>query len=349
MFKSIRVLMLSALAFAMLSVSGFVMPSQQEAQAQGREANWRAVANIRQSRQTTIKWKWLAEEMAKRTNGRFSMSLTMFPELGLTGSEIIRLLKVNMLDIGEVVTGYVSGEVPIVEGAQMVGVYTDLNQAKKAYEGWMKEVILPNGAKMGGKPLGSFAYASMFLWTKFPVNKLSDLKGKKIRIFAKAQADYLKALGAEPVSIPLAEVYPSLERGVVDGLITGPDVANRFKLHEVLGYGTDLLLGPGAGYMIASQRAWDKLPKDIRAKFEALLPEMQKINWDVAFQENKEHIAAVKKNGIKLTIPAKPEWVPQLKKIAQDVVIPAWTARAGAPGVAAFNKVIAPIVGFKAK
>ena len=51
-----------------------------------------------------------------------------------------------------------------------------------------------------------------------------------------------------------------------------------------------------------------------------------------------------------MTIPAKPDWIPQLKKVAQDVVVPEWVKRSGgANAVKAFNETVAPIVGFQAK
>lgn len=317
--------------------------------AQDKVTTWKVVANTRLSSQFTVKWVWLADELAKRTNGRLKLDVVSFPELGMTGAELIRLLRSGVMDAGEVVTGYVSGEVPIIEGAQMVGVYENIDQARRAYEAWLKAVVEPNGKQMGGVPISSFAFTSQFLWTKFPVNNLSDLKGKKLRIFAKAQNDYLAALGATPVSMPLSEVYSALERGVLDGAVTGPEIASGAKWHEVVTHVTDLLMGPGAGYVVVSEKAWNGLAPDVRKSFEALLPELRKIGWDLASVDNKQHLEIVQSRGIKATIPAKPEWVPQLKKVAQEVVVPAWAARSGPRAVAAFNEAIAPIAGFKIK
>ena len=311
---------------------------------------WKCVANTRLSRQFTVKWKWIAEEMGKRTNGRMTFDVVSFPELGMTGTELIRVLNAGILDAGEVVTGYVSGEVPIVEGAQMVGVYSDIDTARKAYEAWLPAVVEPLANRIGGVPLSSFGFTTQYLWTKQPINDLSDLKGKKIRIFAKAQSDYLTALGASTVSIPLAELYSALERGVIDGCITGAEVAAGSKYQEVVGHVTDLLMGPGAGYTVVSQKAWRGLPPEVKKEFDALIPELKKISWELTAKDNKEHLDTVLGRGIKPVIPPKPDWLPQLKKIAQDVVVPEWVKRSGGAAAAkAFNDSIAPIVGFEAK
>lgn len=317
--------------------------------AQDKSVSWKVVANTRLSSQFTVKWVWLTEQLAKRTNGRFNLDVVSFTDLGMTGAELIRLLNTGVLDAGEVVTGYVSGEVPIIEGAQMVGAYENLDQARRAYEGWMTAVAEPNGRKMGGVPISTLGFTTQLLWSKFPVNSLADLKGKKIRIFAKAQADYMTALGATAVSIPIADVYSALERGVIDGCVTGPEIAAGFKYHEVVQYVTDLMLGPGAGYVVVSDKAWRSLPPEFKKELEALLPEMRKMSWDLTAVDDKQHLETVVARGIKPTIPVKKEWVPELKRIARETVAPAWAARSGPKAAVTFNEVIGPIVGFTLK
>ena len=319
-------------------------------QATAQDAvTWKVVANTPFSSQYKVKWAWMKSELEKRTNGRFKLDVVTFRELGMTGSELVRMLSIGLVDAGEVVTGYVSGELPIIEGAQMVGVYENLDQARKAYEAWLDEVAVPHSRAMGGRPVSSLAFTSQLLWSRFQVDTLETLKGKKIRVFAKSQADFFAALGATPVSLPIAEVYSALERGVVDGAVTGPEDANGFKFDEVCGYATDLLLGPGAGYAVVSQKAWDKLPADLRTEFDALLPRMRELSWEAAYTDTRENLAALVSRGIKATVPAKPEWIPQIKKVGEESVVPAWASRVGPGGVTAFNKTIGPIVGFALK
>jgi len=51
-----------------------------------------------------------------------------------------------------------------------------------------------------------------------PVTKLDDLKGLKIRAVG-SYADYVKALGASPVSIPYGEMYMAIKMGTIDGYL----------------------------------------------------------------------------------------------------------------------------------
>ena len=57
--------------------------------------------------------------------------------------------------------------------------------------------------------------AEVFLHSRKPVKTLADLKGLKLRT-AGAWIEMSKELGAAPVTTPGGEIYPALERGVID-------------------------------------------------------------------------------------------------------------------------------------
>jgi TRAP-type C4-dicarboxylate transport system substrate-binding protein len=84
---------------------------------------------------------------------------------------------------------------------------------------------------------------SAYLWTTKPVKSLADLKGMKIRTPGGLQTSYIKALGAEPVFMPLGDVYLALETGTIDGLVTCPPLVLAFKLFEVAKYGVITTFG----------------------------------------------------------------------------------------------------------
>ena len=328
----------------MLTAAGLMLGVAGGAHA---EVVWKAVSNTRNSSQFTEKWQWFADEMKTRTNGEVTVDVTSFPELNLTGQELIRLLDANIVDIAEVVTGYVSGEVPLIEGVQLPGVSKDYDQARAAYEAWLPAVVAPNAAAVGGKPIGSFAFSSQYLWSKFPIEGLDDLKGKKVRVFAVSQADYFTALGAEPVFIPLADVYSALERGVVDAVVTGPESGAGLKLWEVVDHVIDLRLGVGAGFVVVNASSLDALSPEAKAAFDELTPKLNELGWTLGTKDTQAGIAKAVENGMTSTIPGKPEWQDRLTEIARTVVVPKWIERAGPESADTFNKVLGPIVGFE--
>lgn len=100
-----------------------------------------------------------------------------------------------------------------------------------------------------------------------PFHQLSDLQGLRIR----SAVDYigaLKAAGAEGVTMPMTETYPSLQRGVLDGVIAPYEALKSLSFAEVIKYYSELPHSRGAYPSRAiNAAAWARLPDDIKQVF----------------------------------------------------------------------------------
>ena len=103
-----------------------------------------------------------------------------------------------------------------------------------------------------------------FLWTTKPIRTLDDVKGLRIRSPGGHQTNYIKALGAEPVFMPLGDVYLSMQTGTIDGLVTCPPLVLAFKLFEVAKQGTLATFGCVTEGVIMNQKSWDNTPDDLK-------------------------------------------------------------------------------------
>lgn len=78
-----------------------------------------------------------------------------------------------------------------------------------------------------------------------PVKRLLDLKGLRLRAPSELIA-VLHALGADPVNMPMNDVYASLAKGVLDGVIAPADTLRSLHFAEVGRYYTELAIPRGA-------------------------------------------------------------------------------------------------------
>ena len=99
-----------------------------------------------------------------------------------------------------------------------------------------------------------------FIWTKKPINKLEEIKGLKIRTPGGHQTNYIKSLGAEPVFMPLGDVYMAMETGTVDGIVTCPPLILAYKLHEVAKHCDHGTFGCVSEGVIMNQNSWKQDP-----------------------------------------------------------------------------------------
>jgi len=293
------------------------------------------------------KWQWLETELPKRTNGRLRLEINTIPELGLTGTEVLRVLKTGLIDLAEVLTGYVAGDFPVMEATDLPGLVASTAQSRKIYDAWTEQFVVKREDMMGGRAIATFSYGTMPLFTKFALNNLTDLRGKKIRVFSPAQARYLTALGAEPLSMPIADVYSALQRGMMDGLITGFEWVSGMKMWEIAGHVSDINIAPLGCYIVASKKGWAKLPQDLQKTLLEIGPELTNRGWDLGQENVDEGTRLAKEHGMVITVPGRAEWHSALSKISAENIVPWWSNRAGSQGKDAFNQIIAPIVGFR--
>ncbi|MBC2651572.1 TRAP transporter substrate-binding protein DctP [Novosphingobium flavum] len=110
-----------------------------------------------------------------------------------------------------------------------------------------------------------------------PVHSLADLKGLRLRAQSDA-IDVLRALGADPVNMPMGEVYSALAKGVIDGVVAPADTIKSLHFAEVAHHFTSLRFSRGAYPARAmSDRAWQRLsPAQQR-----LLAESRRV-WEAA-------------------------------------------------------------------
>jgi len=104
----------------------------------------------------------------------------------------------------------------------------------------------------------------ILITTNKQVKTVEDIKGMKIRTFGTLQAQQMKALGATPLSIPMPEMYTSLQKGVVDGMGAPWDAIYSFRLYEVAKYFTYVPLTCSYFSIIINKNKWNTLPEDIR-------------------------------------------------------------------------------------
>jgi len=98
-----------------------------------------------------------------------------------------------------------------------------------------------------------------------PIRRLSDVRGKKLRIIAsKVDIEIMNALGATGVPMDFAEVVPALQSKTIDGVRSSIIVLGGMKAFTVAKY----ITYDGSGIIpvvAATSKVWlDKLPADLR-------------------------------------------------------------------------------------
>ncbi|MCF8040051.1 MAG: TRAP transporter substrate-binding protein DctP [Desulfohalobiaceae bacterium] len=218
----------------------------------------------------------LAELVKELTDGE--LIIRMQPGGSIVPSkEILDAVDKGILDLGCTWAGWWMGKYPaavLFGNSRPNGLQTQemlswiyhgggLELWNEVYEDRNIQILPPYGM------LGS----ENFCWSRKPINSLEDFKGLKFRtvgIWGKC----LERLGARVVSLAGGEVYPSLERGVIDAAeFATPAIDRKLGFEEVCPY----LKVPGIHEPCApletmvNTKSWAKLSKDIQSKVKLAL------------------------------------------------------------------------------
>jgi len=98
---------------------------------------------------------------------------------------------------------------------------------------------------------------------KKPIRSAEDFKGLNLRVADETSTELAKALGANPIKMPISEVYSALEKGTIDGVMTGADPLKTFRFAEVTKYSTALPYStPWIWSKLINKNSYDKLPPE---------------------------------------------------------------------------------------
>ena len=260
------------------------------------------------------------KEVEKRTDGR--VKLTNYPgqTLGKLPDQW-EMLKSGVGDISWVFSIFYKGVFPLSDVADLFFLLPDrsISVANQLYEKYLYQewdevkVLWPD-----------ILAPPVIHTTKKPVRTLEDLKGMQLRCPPGLEANSVKALGATPVSIPMPEVYSSLERGVVDGATISWNAVKSQKLYEIIKYSTNEPLCYAFTTVSMNLNTWNNLPPDIQKIFDELSPWAQELQHSLMDKEVEEGIARTKEKGVEfisISPAERAKWVEAVKP-----VIDSWAA-----------------------
>ena len=203
----------------------------------------------------------MLEELKKRSNGRITYTMYAGGALG-AGPDHYDIVKDGLSDMGYFTATWTPGRFPLTDILSM-SVWVEGKDTGTDIGNAMYDRILKREFP-GVKMIELNGCINSFIWTKQPITKLSDLKGKRIACPGGMRCDYLATTGASVVFMPGTDFYMSMQTGTIDGLVTCPPILMAFKLNEVVENGLIAPLGCVGEGVIMNESSWERTPDDLK-------------------------------------------------------------------------------------
>jgi len=297
------------------------------------------------------------QELLRLSGGKYGAEIVPFDRAGVPGSDMLRLLKLGVMPFGTALLSFLEPQYPQYAAADLAGLNPDMATLKKnvaAFRPYLeKELLTRHNIQL----LAIYVYPAQVVFCKSPFARLTDLKGRRVRVSTASQADFVSALGAMPVMTGFAQIIANFESGNIDCAVTGTMSGNTLGLQQLTSHVSSLPLTWGPAVFAANKDAWNALPPDLRALLSRELPRLEASIWAQSERETAEGLAC--NTGVAGCRNGRSGHMQQVSPNAQDTllqqqifthtVLPRWLARCGPACPEVWRQTIGVSSGIQAK
>ncbi len=247
-------------------------------------------AHVYETSEPYHKWAlWAADEIKKRTDGRYEMQVFPASQLGKE-TDINQGLTLGTVDVIYTGQAFAARTHPPLAIGGAPFMFRDFDHWKKYSNSAVLQELMDGYYKKGGnRPVAVTYYGVRHTTANKAINKPEDMAGLKLRVpDAPLYVMYPKVVGANATPIAFAEVYLALQNKTVDAQENPLPTIEAKKFYEVqshinlTGHITEMLL------TIVSGQTWNKLTDADKKTFETVFKEAAaKATDDIALAETK--------------------------------------------------------------
>lgn len=211
---------------------------------------------------TKVLEPWI-EKLEEETGGRLKIKVYAGGALGKPADQYDMAVR-GAADITWGILAYTPGRFPLTTVMELPFMSPSAEAGSRMVQRLLDQGYFQDEFK-GVKMLALGMPPNMDIHTNARLVKtLEDLKGMRIRTPSAMMGELIKKWGGVPVAMPLAEVYMSLERGVMDAVFLDPLSMMGIKVDEVTKYHTRVQISSTVFFFAMNKKSWDRLPPDIQ-------------------------------------------------------------------------------------
>lgn len=229
--------------------------------------------------------------LSEKTGIALSVNFNPLDVVGVDMQDTLRMVRTGAFDIVQSTVGAAARDDAFLEGIDLIGVSTDMDQLSEAIAAFRPELEKRVAEKFNAKPLAVWPYGPQVFYCNAEIKSLEDFEGLKVRSYTASMSALLEALGASPVTMSFKEVYPALQRGVVDCAITSPTSGNTGNWPEVTTHFLPLGISWSVNAHFINLDTWNSFSDAQKATLEAEFATFESAFWDLARENNGWAIA----------------------------------------------------------
>ena len=271
-----------------------------------------------------------ADDVDKATGGKLKITVHSNASL-FKAPEIKRAVQGAQAQAGEILLVNFENENPLfgVDGVPFLATsYAESMKLYKASGPALEKLLAAQGIKL----LYAVPWPPQGIFSKKPINSVTDMKSLKWRAYSPATARIAELVNAQPVTVQAAELSQAMATGVIDSMMTSGSTGFDTKTFEYIKnfYDTQAWLPKNA--VIVNQKAFDALDKPTQDALLLAAAGAEARGWKVSDEKTQWYYEQLRKNGMVIHKPSA-QLASGLKKVG-DTMLQDWLKKAGPDGQA---------------
>jgi TRAP-type C4-dicarboxylate transport system substrate-binding protein len=237
--------------------------------AAAQQVEWRFNNNYAPTRPESAHIRAFAADVAARTNGRMTISVSEGGAMGLKDADALRYMQAGTPEMSFIWSPFLGRDAPDIANIYVFGLVSTAKEHLAALPA-VKEVLTEGIEKRGVAVIGfmGLPIIDASLFCRDSVTSLDALRRVKLRVGSREQVETFAALGVSAQIVPQNELYAALQTGVVDCALYAARFAKSVSLQEVAKHATPVgfPFPPTPYAMLANRAKWAALDAELKAK-----------------------------------------------------------------------------------
>ena len=241
----------------------------------------------------------IAEEVSKATDGLITINVRAGGTLG-GEADMLDMAIQGDLDIATCANSVLANYIPEMNVLDQAFLWDSQEQANYAVTHELGDLIAEQAEKQGIHVLGYMESGFRDVFSKRPIESMSDFSGLKIRTMQNdGQLQAFSSFGANPVALAAGEQFTALQQGSIDACENAVSNCWINKFYEA---GVNSVINTHHSFVYIpicmSNNAWNKIPDDMKDTFVQAVAAGCEKQWQFLNEANEEAVKELEGVGV---------------------------------------------------
>jgi TRAP-type C4-dicarboxylate transport system substrate-binding protein len=250
---------------------------------------------------------------------------------GLVDSHQLDAIRDGRLDIISLRFMQNTQKEPGLGGLDLPAMNPDFETARRVADAYTPVLDRYLQKTYGARLLGVWSFGPQVLFCKDPIARLSDIRGRKVRVASPSLAQTIDVIGGTAVTLPFGDTKEALRLGLVNCAVTSTASADFADWGAHTNYYVPLVLQFGFNGYVISNRKWNSLTDDQQQRLSQAFSRYVDNIWNYSKQRQKEAEACLTEGpclsrpprGLQ-RVPVSSQDMGRLQQISRQVALPSW-------------------------